>query len=168
MTAQSLLNALLHQKASANDELLDAIARLGEEAPPHDLQAALRILNHAHVVDRIFAAHLEGTGHTYTANWFEETPPLARLSSDIRETDRWYLDYVARIGVPDFDESIDFSFTDGSRGRMSRAEMLAHVVTHSGYHRGQVGRVLPQVRAAALRDGFAGYLHRSDPARRDP
>jgi uncharacterized damage-inducible protein DinB len=51
---------------------------------------------------------------------------------------------------------------------MSREEMLAHVITHSGYHRGEVGRLLPQIESAAMRDVFAGYLHRSDPKRRQP
>ncbi|MGO4333570.1 hypothetical protein AB4037_01570 [Labrys sp. KB_33_2] len=49
---------------------------------------------------------------------------------------------------------------------MSREEMLAHVVTHAGYHRGEIGRLLPQIVEAASVDVFAGYLHRSDPDRR--
>ena len=31
------------------------------------------------------------------------------------------------------------------RARMSREEMLAHVATHGGYHRGAVGRILSQL-----------------------
>jgi uncharacterized damage-inducible protein DinB len=65
------------------------------------------------------------------------------------------------------DESIDFAFTDGDRGRMTRAEMLAHVITHSGYHRGEIGRLLPETNAVGARDIFTGYLHRSDPSRRN-
>ena len=49
---------------------------------------------------------------------------------------------------------------------MSREEMLAHVITHSGYHRGEAGRLLPQIESTAMRDVFAGYLHRADPQRR--
>ena len=55
---------------------------------------------------------------------------------------------------------------------MTREEMLTHVVTHGGYHRGEVGRLMVQ---AASRSGqdmllpwdtFAVHLHKTEPARR--
>ena len=49
---------------------------------------------------------------------------------------------------------------------MSREEMLGHVVTHGGYHRGAVGRVMAQVSVAPPRDIFTVYLHRAEPERR--
>jgi uncharacterized damage-inducible protein DinB len=166
MTAQTLLNSLFQYKASVDDELLDALSGLGPEAQSHDFRSAVRVLNHAHLVDRIFAANLQRLGHSYTASWSSEAPPLAQLSSDIRDTDRWYVDYTSHVSPEELEEVIDFAFTDGGRGRMSREEMLAHVVTHSGYHRGEVGRLLPQIESTAMRDVFTGYLHRTDPARR--
>lgn len=165
MGAQALLNSLVRYKASANGDLLDALAGL-DGAPAAEYGAALRVLHHAHIVDRIFLAHLQRTGHAYDKSWSAETPPLDRLAADIRETDRWYVDHVSRLRPDELDEVIDFSFTDGARGRMSREEMVAHVVTHAGYHRGEVGRLLPEIGETASRDVFAGYLHRSDPARR--
>jgi uncharacterized damage-inducible protein DinB len=166
MSTQALLTALLQYKASADDELLDALGTLGADAPPHDLRSAVRVLNHAHVVDRIFAAHLQGLGHPYTASWVSEPPPLPELAADIRETDGWYLKYISGVGPRELGEAVDFTFTDGESGRMSREEMLAHVITHGGYHRGEIGRLLPQIEHTAMRDVFAGYLHRSDPSRR--
>jgi uncharacterized damage-inducible protein DinB len=163
MSSQTLLASLLHYKADADAELLDAIVALGETSSP-DYQEALRVLNHAHIVDRIFAAHLEKRAHTYAANWIDEAPLLTQLSPDIRDTDRWYVDYVSRLSPEALEETIDFAFTDGARGRMSREEMLAHVIAHAGYHRGEAGRLLPQVSA---RDVFAGYLHRAEPKRRE-
>ncbi len=50
---------------------------------------------------------------------------------------------------------------------MTRAEMLLHVATHAGYHRGEAGSLVPEVEAASMRDVFAGYLHRAEPARRE-
>ncbi len=35
-----------------------------------------------------------------------------------------------------------FRFTDGAPGRMSREEMLMHVVTHGVGHRGQVSALM--------------------------
>jgi uncharacterized damage-inducible protein DinB len=142
------------------------LAALSAEAISPDFQSALRVLNHAHIVDRVFAANLQKTGHPYTANWSSHPPSLAQLSSDIRDTDGWYVEYISHLSPKELEEVIDFIFTDGARGRMSREEMLAHVIAHSGYHRGDVGRLLPQIERTAMRDVFAGYLHRSDPKRR--
>lgn len=166
MSAKALLNSLLRYKASVDDELLDALSALGEEARSDAFHSALRVLNHAHLVDRIFAANLQRLGHSYTASWSSQAPSLVQLASDIRDTDRWYVDYNARMTPDEMEEVVDFTFTDGGAGRMSREEMLAHVVTHAGYHRGEVGRLLPDIESTAMRDVFAGYLHRADPARR--
>jgi hypothetical protein len=43
-------------------------------------------------------------------------------------------------------ESIDFTFTDGALGCMSREEILAHLVLHGDYHRGAVSQVMTQLR----------------------
>jgi len=45
--------------------------------------------------------------------------------------------------------------------------LLAHVVTHSGYHRGEVGCILSQLSMKRPRDIFTGYLHKLEPARRE-
>ncbi len=162
MTARTLLLTLFRYKAADDDELLTGLAALAAEASSPDCRAALRVLDHAHTVDRIFIANLQKARHSYPASRSAEVPPLAKLASDIRDTDRWYIDYVSRISADELEERIDFTFTDGEHGRMSREEMLAHVITHGGYHRGEIGRLLPRIESAP----FAGYLHRSDPKRR--
>lgn len=163
MTALTLLTALMHHKAGADDELLTVLA---DEPASAARQAALKVLTHAHIVDRIFAAHLQRQRHWYGSDGAEDLPELSELAEAMRATDAWYLDYLARLGPEALEEEIAFTFTDGAAGRMTRAEMLAHVVTHAGYHRGEVGRLLPGVEAAARRDVFTGYLHRAEPERR--
>ena len=63
-------------------------------------------------------------------------------------------------------EPIIFSFTDGDAGCMSREEMLLHVATHAGYHRGEAGRMLCPLGVALPWDTYAVYLHCSQPSRR--
>lgn len=166
MTAQRLLHSLFQYKASVDEELIAALTAASSVAAAEDFRSALRVLYHAHLVDRIFAANLSNRKHGYTASWSEDVPQLVELAADIRAIDRWYLDYLSRMGLDELDETIDFAFTDGSPGRMSRAEMLAHVITHGGYHRGEIGRLLPDIEDTAKRDVFAGYLHRAQPQRR--
>lgn len=59
-------------------------------------------------------------------------------------------------------ERIDFAFTDGAQGRMSREEMLMHVITHGVGHRGQISAVMLLNSVTPPKDGFTTYLHIAD------
>ncbi len=166
MSAKTLLHSLFKYKAWANEELFAELEKLDPSTQQAERHAALRLLNHIYVVDRIFAAHLTGAAHGYTATNTPETPTFADLRGAVTESDRWFIDYIETLAPDLLDESITFIFTDGGNGRMSREEMLAHVITHGGYHRGAVGRILAQVSIAPPRDIFTGFLHKSEPERR--
>lgn len=159
------LQRLYRYKAWANDELLTALSRLGDRSPVTPL--AIKALSHTHVVDRIFAAHLRGRDHPYASANLDKMPSLADLSSDIRASDREYVDYVSALERDSLVEQIDFTFTDGAPGRMSREEMLMHVLTHGVGHRGQVSAVMLLHAVAPANDGFTTYLHKAEaPTRR--
>jgi uncharacterized damage-inducible protein DinB len=151
------LQRLFRYKAWANDELLTALAKLGGESQITGL--AIKALSHSYIVDRIFAAHLTRKAHTFTSANPSEMPMLEDLSADIRRSDREYVDYVSTLDRRQLTEQIDFAFTDGAAGRMSREEMLMHVITHGIGHRGQVGAVMLLNSVAAAKDGFTTYLH---------
>lgn len=151
------LQRLFRYKAWANDQLLTALAGLGGDSPITGL--AIKALSHSHVVDRIFAAHLRRETHAYTSANLSETPTLEDLSADIRDSDREYIDYVSALDQGELAESIDFVFTDGAPGRMSREEMLMHVITHGIGHRGQVSAVMLLNSVSPAKDGFTTWLH---------
>ena len=158
------LRNLFRYKAWANDELLTALAKLGAESPI--TQLAIKALSHTYVVDRIFAAHLRRQNHAYTSANLSEMPTLEELSADIRASDREYVDYVSTLDGDPSADRIDFTFTDGAPGRMSRAEMLMHVITHGVGHRGQVSALMLLNSLAPANDGFTTYLHKADASMR--
>ena len=166
MGTTTLLRSLFEHKAWINEGFFDALAKLDAEARSAQRHAAIRLLNHIYVVDRIFAGHLTGKPHGYASTNTQDTPTLEALRDAVRETDRWYVGHVASLPAERLGESIAFTFTDGERGRMSREEMLAHVVTHGSYHRGEVGRILTQVGVPPPRDLYTVFLHQSEPQRR--
>ncbi|WP_343715935.1 DinB family protein [Inquilinus sp.] len=172
MSATDLLRSLFRYQAWADEEFLVAVAQLDLERRAEDRRAVLRLLNHCHVVGRIFAAHLTGRRHGYAADNTPETPEPEALRAALAESDRWYLDYLDRVTPAELSEAVAFTFTDGDRGCMTRQEMLAHVVTHGGYHRGEAGRILTRLAAGpapGLRlpwDTYAVHLHSTEPARR--
>ena len=167
MGTATLLQTLFRHKAWANDQLFAELAKLDVEGHAKERQAAIRLLNHIHVVDRIFAAHLAGEPHGYTATNTRETPGLEALRDAVATTDCWYVEHVGPLDAGQLTATIDFTFTDGDAGRMSREEMLVHVIGHGNYHRGAVGRIMSQLGVPPPRDLLTAYLHRAEPVRRN-
>ena len=166
MRAKTLLKSLLAYQAWANDELVETLAGLDPSHGAGERHAALRLMNHIHVVSRIFAAHLSGVAHGYASDNTPDTPEPRALRANLAEIDRWYLDYLETISEQALAEQIAFTFTDGDKGCMTRQEMLTHVVLHGGYHRGEVGRMLAGIAVSPPWDTYAVNLHRAEPARR--
>ena len=155
---------LFRFKAWADDELFTALAGLGDESPVVHL--AVKALNHSYVVDRIFDAHMNGKPHPYASTNPDEVPTLEDLSTRMRASDKAYVDHVSTLDRDMLSEQVDFTFTDGTPGRMSREEMLMHVITHGIGHRGQVSALMLLNEAAPATDGFTTYLHRAEAVRR--
>jgi uncharacterized damage-inducible protein DinB len=166
MSASSLLTSLYEQKASINRELFAEMAKVDGQAHPERRHLAIRILNHIHMVDQIFAAHLRGEPHGFTGTNTEATPTLDELLVSVERVDGWYLGHVRGLRPEQFDEVITFRFTDGDAGRMSREEILAHVISHGSYHRGAVGMLMRQADVPPPRDLLTRYLHQHEPQRR--
>lgn len=101
-------------------------------------------LAHAWVVDRIWQAHLQGRAHGYTSRQPGAEPDFTRLRQDQDAMDRWYIAYADDLDEAAQAEVLDFRFVDGGAGRMSRGDMLLHVVNHKTYHRGYVADMLYQ------------------------
>jgi uncharacterized damage-inducible protein DinB len=164
--SQKILTTLFAQKSWANRELFDVLASVTLPEHAGALHTAIRTLNHIYVVDRIFRAHLLGESHPYTATNTTETPELGELDFAVAETDRWFEDHVANLDTATLAQSLVFRFTDGDAGRMTREEMLFHVLTHGSYHRGNVGQVLKGISVAPPRDLLTKFLHVREPSRR--
>ncbi len=163
----SILVALFKYKAWANDELLTSLLQLEDVGQKDDRHMAIRILNHTYVVDQIFRAQLLGESHSFAATNTPETPMLAALAAAIAVSDAWFVQYVSRLNAAELSQMLKFKFTDGDAGTMTREEILHHLITHGGYHRGAAGRILVQHGTAPPRDVFSGFLHKTDPARRE-
>lgn len=166
MSSLALLRTLFSYRAWANAELLETMEGFDAELHAQDREAVLRLLNHTQVVDRIFAAHLVGAAHGFTSDNTADTPSLDELRAALTTSDQWYQDYLETVTSEQLSESTSFVFTDGDKGCMSREEMLTHLVVHSGYHRGEVGRIMSRLSLSLPWDTFAVYLRRTEPSRR--
>lgn len=74
------------------------------------------------------------------------------------EVDDWYASYVGTLPQSDFDQAVGFVFTNGTRARMRRGEIILHVCLHGTYHRGSVGIVLQKNGIAPNDDRMTDFL----------
>lgn len=164
MSIKTLISLFGH-KAWANSELFALLSTL-PEGHADELHTCIRTLNHIYVVDRLFRARLSGEPSPFEATNTKVTPSLGQLREDVEATDAWYQKYVSSLTAEEASEVLVFTFTDGDKGHMSREEILLHVITHGGYHRGNVGQVLKSISVAPPRDLYTKFLHQSEPMRR--
>jgi uncharacterized damage-inducible protein DinB len=163
----SILVSLFKYKAWANRELHAALAKFDAQQHPGEFRAMLHILDHVNVVDRIFQGHLKGTGTShFKATHSEQMPSLSELGEIVSATDDWYLQFVSSISAERLKHCVRFTFVDGDNGAMSCEEMLLHVITHGGYHRGSVGQILEDMGLDSPPDSLTKFLHRHEPERR--
>ncbi len=164
MDQVSTLERVFSYKAKANDEMVATMRQFDDASPAKEI--AVRVLSHTYVVDRIFAANLTGVEHGYTSPNTSDAPSLEELSKAIKTSDQWYIDYVSRLDQGQLAARIDFMFTDGLQGRMSREEMLMHVTIHGEYHRGQISLIMMENSIAPPGDGFTSFLHKVEASSR--
>ena len=149
---------LIAIKRWADRGLYDVVSENRDRLPHDDASVLLRILDHIHVVDRIFQHHLQGLPHTFKAPRSEKLPELPTLAKSVREVDDWYACYVDGLAASDFEQSVEFVFTSGKPARMRRGEIILHVCLHGTYHRGNAGLLLQSQGIRPSRDSVTDFL----------
>jgi uncharacterized damage-inducible protein DinB len=163
----SILISLFEYKAWANTELHAALATFDAQQHPGEFRAMLHILDHVNVVDRIFQCRLTGAATSdFKATHSEQTPSLPELREIVSVTDNWYLQFVSSVSAERLKQRMYFTFVDGDRGAMSCEEMLLHVISHGGYHRGSIGQILEDRGLDSPPDSLTKFLHKHEPERR--
>lgn len=149
---------LIDIKRWADRGLYDLVSRNLGRLTEEDASLMLRILDHIHVVDKIFQHHLRGIPHQFRAPRSEEVPQLQVLADSAAEVDDWYAAYVHALAQSDLEETVDFVFTSGRPARMRRGEIILHVCLHGTYHRGNAGALLQLRGITPTRDSITDFL----------
>lgn len=157
MASQSY-STLVRYKRWADLGLYDTVARNFDKLSAEDAAIIPLVLDHIHVVDRIFQHHLQGLPHGFHAPRSEETPSVERLAQATKDLDDWYVAYVDGLSAPDFAQPVDFVFTSGKAARMTRGEIILHVCLHGTYHRGNAGILLQKSGSSLYKDAVTDFL----------
>lgn len=149
---------LIAIKRWADHGLYEAVGRNFERLSREESSSMLRILDHMHVVDRIFQHHLHGLPHAFRAPRSETIPELPTLADSVKAVDDWYASYVDSLTEDELEQPVEFVFTSGKAARMRRSEIILHVCLHGTYHRGNAGAVLQLKGITPSRDSITDFL----------
>ena len=141
--ADRMLVSLFEHKAWSNARLAEALRAAPADLDRRRWATVLFTFDHTNIVDRVFKARLLGEAPDVPSTVATAWPDLDATIETMARTDAWYIDYARCVTPAELEQEIDFAFVDdGAPGRMTRGDMLAHVITHSASHRGAIGKML--------------------------
>ena len=147
------LISLFEHKAWCNRGLIAALKAAPADADRREMAVILLTFEHTAIVDQVFKARLSDAEPGFQAVVGRRVPDLDDLAATMAETDAWYVDYAGHVTPAELERVVDFTFVDeGDAGRMTKGQMLAHVITHSASHRGAIGKMLEAVKVRGAAD----------------
>ncbi len=165
ISQNNTLKMLMNYKIWADEITYDSVLKLPEaeitKIRESNFKTIIHTLNHIYVVEDIFKAHLTGSKHSYTTRNTDETPPIQKLWNATKTMNGWYLDLVERSSQDELSTIIEFEFVGGGNGRMSREEIILHIVNHATYHRGFVSNMMYQIPAKIPANDLPVFLRDS-------
>jgi len=134
----------------ARDRVLSAVDALTEQQytqPMGNSFASIRdTLNHIYQAEWIWYSRWNGVSPTSFPT--DELPDLATLRARWSELERNVRAFLSAAGDTGLIRVIEYRLMSGKAGASPLWQMVAHVVNHATYHRGQVTTLLRQLGAA--------------------
>jgi len=159
------LNHLLGFHYWARDRVFTAVESLDAEQyarPMGSSFASIRdTLNHVFLAEWIWYTRWNGVSPTSFPT--DEIPDLSTLRSRWSDLEGKVRDYLGNAGESGINRVINYRLMSGKEGASPLWQMVAHVVNHATYHRGQVTTMLRQLGAAPAKpmDMIAFYRTRA-------
>jgi|KBSMisStaDraftv2_1062788.scaffolds.fasta_scaffold147037_2 uncharacterized damage-inducible protein DinB len=146
----------------ADRRTLDACAALTDEQFTRDLGSS-------------FGSVRDTLAHLYGAEWlwnerFQGRQPsglpaapaladLAAVRAKLEEMDRYFIDFISRLGSPELDRIIRYTNLVGESCADPLWQALHQLSNHATYHRGQVVTLLRQLGAKGVSTDLIRFYH---------
>jgi len=134
----------------ARDRVFSAVEPLTAELyarPMGNSFSSIRdTLNHVYLAEWIWYSRWNGESPTEFPNF--ELSEFATLRARWTEMERNVRSYIDSAGEDGLNRVIEYRLMSGKEGASPLWQMVAHVVNHATYHRGQVTTLLRQLGAA--------------------
>ena len=151
-------------KTWADQRTLEAIDSIDRAHYSDAYDFALQQINHMVIVEELFTSRLCNKPAPHKNTNTDFVPALDELKKRLLASGVWYLDFISNC--KDTSRDVSFVFADGQNGKMAIDEILFHIVNHGSYHRGNIARALDLAGVPHPIDGYAVYLHKIEPVRR--
>jgi uncharacterized damage-inducible protein DinB len=130
----------------ANGEVLHAIlAAAGEN------KRSLQLMSHILAAERVWLERLKQQPQSVPV-WPE--PDFAWCQAEAQSLEKLWLEYLATVA--DLSQTISYKNTKGEAWTSSIADVLAHAVMHSAYHRGQIAS---HMREKGQTPAYTDFIH---------
>jgi uncharacterized damage-inducible protein DinB len=160
--SDAFLVSLFQHKAWCNQRLVEALRAAPADVDAGQMMVVLFTFDHTSIVDQIFKARLTGGEPAFQGVIANRIPDLDELGATMARTDQWYIDYAASVSAAELETVVDFAFVEnGDPGRMTKGQMLAHVITHGASHRGAIGKMLETLKVAGASDMVTTFARES-------
>jgi uncharacterized damage-inducible protein DinB len=141
------LERLFAYDAWANAEAAASIRAAGAPA------TAVRLIAHVAAAERLWKVRLDAAPESVIV-WPDWT--VDEAEAEMRRLAAEWKELAARLGPSDGRRAVGYVNSKGERWTTAVDDILAHVLLHSSYHRGQVAYVL---RAAGETPAYTDYAH---------
>lgn len=154
------IHALYNYNRWANDRVLDAVSKLSAEQFTRDLENSFRsvrdTLVHILSAEWIWLERWNGISPKSMLGSEELTDlPAIRTRWDKVESER--AEFIRSLTLERLEAVINYVNVRGQSYAYPLWQMLAHVVNHSSYHRGQMTTLLRQVGAKPVGTDFLSF-----------
>ncbi|MTW11606.1 damage-inducible protein DinB [Pseudoduganella eburnea] len=153
-------------KQWADRRTLDAAKALEAQKGRAAVAFIRQQLNHMVIVEELFRARLIGNERPHNTTNTEAVPTLDELERKLTQSNAWFTRYVNESTSETLNEQVSFQFVDGKQGRLTRLEILFHIINHGTYHRGAIGHALDLEGGVRPADTFTVFIHAEEPERR--
>jgi len=161
-----MLTDAFNYKQWADRRTLDASKAIEAKEPSATVSFIRQQLNHMVIVEELFRARLLGDEPSHRSTNTEIVPTLNEIDLRLTQSNQWLIRYVADLDSETLNDQVLFQFVDGKQGRMTRFEILFHLVNHGTYHRGAIGHALDLAKAVRPADTYTVFIHALQPERR--
>ena len=132
----------------SRNRVLEAVAALSQDQyqrPLGNSFASVRdTLNHVYEAEWVWYSRWNGVSPTVFPSG-DERPDLETLQARWLELEGKVRAFVSNCGQPDLDRVIEYRLMSGKAGASPLWQLVAHLVNHATYHRGQVTTMLRQL-----------------------
>jgi uncharacterized damage-inducible protein DinB len=157
------LRALLDYHYWARDVMMEAVTPLTPEQFTRQMESSFKSVRdtvaHIYAADWIWYARWRGQSPTSLLQ-YDRFPDVASIRTAWTELEGQVRPFVDELGEAGVSRVFDYTMMSGQAGSSPFGHMLAHVVNHGSYHRGQVTTLLRQIGAAPPKSTDMITFHR--------